>query len=115
MMKLWVVKYLMLSEGDEKKAKRLGDDLGCVQLSCEKKVSSTANFGEQVLTGQETHGIENTAPSLSEVERTTNTVRPGKNNREVPINILLEQRQNLETVGRLHEEYSRMIDSTGSA
>ena len=47
-------------------AKRLGDDLGCVQLSCEKKVSSTANFGEQVLTRQETHGIENTAPSLSD-------------------------------------------------
>ena len=100
---------------DEKKAKRLGDDLTCVQLSCVKKVSSSANFGEHVLTGQETHGIENTAPSLSEVERTTNTVRPGKNNEELPIDILLEQRQNLETVGRLHEEYSRMIDSTGSA
>ena len=55
-----------VARGCTGEAKRLGDDLGCVQLSCEKKVSSTANFGEQVLTRQETHGIENTAPSLSD-------------------------------------------------
>ena len=95
---------------DEKKVKRLGDDGSCVQLNCVKDVSSTANFGEQVLTGQETHGIENAALSLSdsegfgisEVATTTHTVRPGVNNEEL-FSILLEQRQNLDTDGRLQK------------
>ena len=98
---------------------RLGDDLYCVQLSNRSANFGehilTADFGEQGMTGQEAHGTRNTAPSLSEVENTTIMVRPGRNNREVPINILLEQRQNLMTDEELHEEYSRMIDSTGSA
>ena len=99
---------------------RLGDDgLYCVQLSYKSanfgEHNLTADFGDQGMTGQEARGIKDTAPSLSEVESTTIMVRPAINNREVPINILLEQRQNLMTDEELHEEYSRMIDSTGSA
>ena len=51
---------------DERKAERLGeDDLYCVQLSYRSanfgEHNLTAKFGEQGMTGQETHGIGDTA------------------------------------------------------
>ena len=68
-----------------------------------KDVSNTANFGEQVLTGQEPRGTEYAAPSLMNVERfgmskvemTTYTVRPGVN--IMKKSSIFDQRQNLDT------------------
>ena len=91
-----------------RKAGRLGgDDTALAQLRCR-----SAKFGER----QEPRGILDTAPSLPEVKHTAMKVRPGANSREVLRDIfLLDQRQNLGTDFQQPEEYSRSMDSTGSA
>ena len=91
-----------------RKAGRLGgDDTDFAQLRCR-----SAKFGER----QEPRGILDTAPSLPEVKHTAMKVRPGANSREVLRDIfLLDQRQNLGTDFQQPDEYSRSMDSTGSA